>query len=178
MKEEKLFISYKQLIACIIILTITFQTVVFLISYKTFFSDALVLVRLFIIATFLYFYGTVVIKGRINATVLHALGLAILYFLSLFVVEILVKYFYPDLLNSFIQYRVEESLRSSVDELGPKGYQIDASESMKYIEASVMEELSNKRSLIYMGFKMLFSIPFCYGFAFFKKPQMVKKNHF
>jgi hypothetical protein len=177
MKEEKLFISYKQLIACIIILTITFQTVVFLISYKTFFSDTLVLVRLFIIATFLYFYGAGVIKGRINDTVLHALGLVILYFLSLFVVEFLVKYFYPDLLNNFIQYRVEESLRSSVDELGPKGYQIDASASMKYIEASVMEELSNKRSLIYMGFKMLFSIPFCYGFAFLKKPQMVKKNH-
>jgi len=177
MKEEKLFISYKQLIACIIILTITFQTVVFLISYKTFFTDVLVLVRLFIIATIHYFSGAVVIKGRINATVIHALGLVILYFLSLFVVEILVKYFYPDLLNNYIQYRIEESLRSSVDELGPKGYQIDASASMKYIEASVMEELSNKRSLIYMGFKMLFSIPFCYGFAFFKKPQMVKKNH-
>jgi hypothetical protein len=175
MKEEKLFISYKQLIGCIIILTITFQTVVFLISYKTFFSDTLVLVRLFIIATFLYFYGAVVIKERINARVLHALGLVILYFLSLFVVEILVKYFYPGLLNNFIQYRIEESLRNSVNELGPKGYQIDASASMKHIETSVMEELSNKRSLIYMGFKMLFAIPFCYGFAFFKKPQMVKK---
>jgi hypothetical protein len=65
-----------------------------------------------------------------------------------------------------------------VNELGPKGYQIDASASMKHIETSVMEELSNKRLLIYMGFKMLFAIPFCYGFAFFKNPQTVKKNHF
>lgn len=178
MKEGKLFISYKHLIGCIIILTITFQTVVFLISYKTFFTDALVLVRLFIIATFLYFYGAVVIKGRINATVLHALGLVILYFLSLFVVEILVKYFYPDLLNNYIQYRIEESLSSSVDVLGKKGYQFDASASMKHIETSVIKELSNKRLLIFMGLKMLLSIPFCYVFALFKKPQMVKKNHF
>lgn len=177
MKEGKLFISYKHLIGCIIILTITFQTIVFLISYKTFFSDAFVLVRLFIIATFLYFYGAVVIKGRINAIVLHALVLVILYFLSLFAVEILVKYFYPDLLNNYIQYRIEESLRSSVDVLEKKGYQIDASASIKYIETSVMEELSNKRSLIFMGFKMLFSIPFCYGFAFLKNSQTVKKSH-
>jgi hypothetical protein len=168
MKEGKLFISYKQLLWCIIVLTITFQIIVFFVSYKSFFQDKFGFFRFLIIVSFLSLYGTVILKGEINSTAIHLFGVFTMYFFFVCGVEMLFKYLYSDLLNNYIQYRVEEIMRSSPQELAGRGFQFDASASMNAIEISAIDEVSNKRTLYIGGLKILLAIPCCYIFAFFK----------
>lgn len=114
------------------------------------------------------FYGTVILKSEINSTAIHLFGVSTIYFLSICGVEMLVKYLNSDLLNNYIQFRVEEIMRNSAQELAGRGFQFDASASINAIEKSAIEEVSNKRTLYIAGLKMLLAIPCCYIFAFFK----------
>lgn len=176
MSEKKLSISYNHLLWCTIILTITFQIIVFQVSFKSFFQDIFAFFRFLIIVSFLSLYGTAILKSKINSTGIHLLGVVIVYFLSICVLDMLIKYLYPSHLNSYIQYRVEEILQSSPQELEGRGHQFDVTASMNTIERNVREEVSNTRTLYSLGLKVLFAIPCCYIFALFKSsPVEIKK---
>jgi len=158
MKIERTPISYWELSWCVVVITGTFQLVIYFLSFNDFMDDSYGLIRFMLFGILIGWNYRSILFYQIFKTFKSIIGLITIYLVVTLLLVQFIRLVDQNSIGDYILFKVEKEMESSRSEMASKGFAIDAAETKGVVTDSVIFNLSFNRLVQIFSFKMLFFI--------------------
>lgn len=158
MKRKESYINYWELLSCVIILAATFQVVCYFVFNESFIDDSYGMIRLVIVLLFISLHYKTILFSQFFKSFKYVLGLFVGYLIVVFIFLHGFKIVNSEMVNSYIDRRVEKIVENSRSEMASKGFALNEGNSREVIKKSVQINQSVEKSVVFLLYKLLATV--------------------